>query len=87
VAVACVSGLVPAVEFVQVDLEWFELVPLVVLRGTEGADERTVGAVAVEADEVDLLALVVALSALHVLYYVRRRLRLHIIKDLLSSLL
>lgn len=61
-------------------LEGLVGVSLVAMGGAEGADERGVGAVSVETDQVHLLALVLRLPALHVLYHVRRHLRLHLTK-------
>ena len=56
---------------------------LVPFGGAQGADEGAVAALAVEADEVDLLAFVVRLGAFDVLDYVGRHFRLHLIKDLI----
>lgn len=53
---------------------------LMTLGRTKGANERSLSAVPIEADEIDLFALVLPLPALHVLYHVRRHLRLHLSK-------
>ena len=76
---------IPLIQLIQVDLEWLEGVSLVPVGGAQRADEGTVAALAVQTDEVDLLALVVLLGALHVLYYVAWHFRLHLIKDLIYN--
>jgi hypothetical protein len=47
---------------------------LVPLGGADRADQRILAAVLIQANEIDLLALVVGLRALDVLYYIRRHL-------------
>lgn len=53
---------------------------LVAISGAKGTDKRGVSTATIEADQVHLLSIVLRLPALHVLYHVRRHLRLHITK-------
>ena len=70
------SGLVLAVEFVEVDFDGF-VVMASVLGGTEGADEGVLVAFAIEAYQIHFLSLVIVLGALDVFDDVAGDLLLH----------
>ena len=70
------SGLVLAVEFVEVDFDGF-VVMASVLRGTKGADEGVLVAFAIETDQIHFLSLVIVLSAFDVFDDIAGDLLLH----------